>query len=137
MQTRIQQLFEEYEKAFAALDTKKNASFLADTFISAGPQGAIAQNKEEFMKMADQASEFYKSIRQSYAKILHLEETPISTEYSMVKTHWGVKFKKTGDRLIEFDVTYFVQLNLPEPRIIMFIAHQDEQQAMKELGLMA
>ena len=50
--------------------------------------------------------------------------------------HWGVTFKKTGDKLIEFDVTYFVQTTGPEPKINMFIAHQDEQQAMQELGLL-
>jgi 7-cyano-7-deazaguanine synthase in queuosine biosynthesis len=37
---------------------------------------------------------------------------------------------------IEFDVTYFVQKTGPEPKIIMFIAHQDEQKAMEEMGLL-
>lgn len=55
----------------------------------------------------------------------------------MIKVHWGVTFKKTGDRLIEFDVTYFVQKTGLEPKIIMFIAHQDEQKAMQELGLIS
>ena len=54
----------------------------------------------------------------------------------MVKVHWGVTFKKTGDKLIEFDVSYFVQKTGPEPKIIMFIAHQDEGKAMKELSLL-
>jgi hypothetical protein len=53
----------------------------------------------------------------------------------MVKVHWGIRFKKTSDRLVEFDVSYFVHKIIPEPRIIMFIAHQDEQQAMQDLGL--
>jgi hypothetical protein len=47
-----------------------------------------------------------------------------------------VTFRKTGGRLIEFDVTYFVQKTGPEPKIIMFIAHQDEQKAMEEMGLL-
>jgi hypothetical protein len=55
----------------------------------------------------------------------------------MVKVHFGVTFRKTKDRLIEFDVTYFVQKIGTEPRIIMFIAHQDEQKAMQELGLIS
>ncbi len=38
--------------------------------------------------------------------------------------------------MIEFDVSYLMQKTGPEPEIILFIAHQDEQQAMKELGLM-
>jgi hypothetical protein len=38
--------------------------------------------------------------------------------------------------LIEFDVSYLVQNTGQEPRIILFIAHQDEQKAMEELGLL-
>ena len=86
--------------------------------------------------MADNATAFYRSVGQTSARILRIEEVPISNEYSMVKTHWGVTFRKTGDRLIGFDVTYFVMKTGPEPRIIMFIAHQDEQKAMDELGLL-
>jgi hypothetical protein len=54
----------------------------------------------------------------------------------LVKVHWRARFRKAGDKLIEFDVSYLVQKTGPEPKIILFIAHQDEQQSMKELGLM-
>jgi hypothetical protein len=53
----------------------------------------------------------------------------------MVRVHWGVTFKKTGDNIIEFDVSYLVQKIGPEPKIILFVAHEDEEEAMKELGL--
>lgn len=131
----IKKLFAEYEQAFRALAIEKSAGFFADTFISAGPRGAIAQSKAEFLKLAHQAAAFYRKVGQTSAQILSADEIPISNEYSMVKVHWGVTFKKTGDKLIEFDVSYFVQKTVPEPKIIMFIAHQDEQQAMQELGL--
>ena len=118
-------LFAQYEKAFAALDVGKYAEFFADAFISAGPRGAIARSKAEFLKLSQQAADFYKSIGQTSARMLSTDEIPISNDYSIIKVHWGVTFKKTGDRLIEFDVTYFVQKTGPEPKIIMLIAHQD------------
>ncbi len=132
----IKKLFAEYEKAFNVLDVEKQVTFFAEHFISAGPRGNIAQGRDEFAKMASKAAEFYRSVGQTSAKILSQEEIPISNEYSMVRIHWGVTFKKTGNRLIEFDVTYFIQKTGPEPKIIMFIAHQDEEKAMKELGLL-
>lgn len=133
----IQKLFEAYEKAFRALDIEKNAEMFADTFISAGPRGAIAQSKAEFLQLAKQASEFYKSVGQEDAKLIWANETPISEQYSLVTVHWGAKFQKTGERWIEFDVSYLVQKTTPEPKILLFIAHQDEQQAMEELGLLS
>ncbi len=53
-----------------------------------------------------------------------------------MKLHWGAAFQRTGKRLIEFDVSYLVQKTEKEPKIILFIAHQDEQKAMQELGLL-
>jgi hypothetical protein len=55
----------------------------------------------------------------------------------MVKVHWGVTFLKTGDRMIEFDVSYLVQKTGPEPEILLFIAHQDEEEAMRKLGIVS
>ncbi len=107
----------------------------AEHFISAGPRGSIAQGRDEFARIASKASEFYRSVGQTSAKILSMDETAISREYSMVKVHGGVTFEKTGNKLVEFDVTYFIQKTGTEPKIIMFIAHQDEEKAMKELGL--
>ncbi len=132
----VKKLFAEYEKAFNALEVEKQVPFFAEHFISAGPRGSIAHGRDEFAKMASSAAEFYRSVGQTSAKILSMDETPISDEYSMVKVHWGVTFAKTGNKLIEFDVTYFIQKTGPEPKIIMFIAHQDEERAMKDLGLL-
>jgi hypothetical protein len=127
----VKRLFSEYEKAFSALDLQRSAEFFADSFISAGPKGTITQSKAEFLKEANKAIAFYRSIGQKSAKILSLDEVPITEQYSMVKAHWGVTFEKTGDKPIEFDVSYLVQKTGKEPKIILFIAHQDEQKAMQ------
>ena len=134
--TQIEKLFIEYERAFNDLDVKKSAEFFADTFISAGPKGTIAQNKKDFLKKADQASAFYRSVGQTSARIISKNIIPISDQYTMVTVHWGATFRKTGDKLIEFDVSYIVYQPEDEPSIILFIAHQDEQEAMKKLGLL-
>ena len=134
-QEKLEQLFKKYEKAFSKLEFEKIAELYPDTFISAGPKGTIAQNKNDFLNKAKQASEFYKSIGQSSAKILSKSELPISNDYTMVTVHWGVTFEKTGDKVIQFDVSYIVQETGKEPKIILFITHQDEEEAMKKLGL--
>lgn len=134
--SKLEKLFAAYEKAFNELDVKTNAAFFADTFISAGPRGIIAQSKKDFLQKAEQASAFYKMVGQTSAKVISRNTIPISNEYAMVTVHWGVTFKKTGDELIEFDVSYIVYQREDEPRIILFIAHQDEEQAMKKLGLL-
>ncbi len=136
LDSSVRKLFSEHEKAFNELDMKKSAEFFADSFISAGPNGTITNSKKEFLESGQKAAAFYRSVGQKSAKILSLDETPITDKYSLVKVHWGVTFEKTGDRLIEFDVSYLLQKIGAEPKIILFIAHQDEQKAMRELGLL-
>jgi hypothetical protein len=135
---RIKKLFSAYEKAFSDLDFRTSAEYFADTFMSAGPKGVIAQDKHEFVKLSAQASEFYKSVGQESARIMGMTEVLISREYSLITVHWGVKFKTKGDEPVEFDVSYLVQhIGAGEPKIILFVAHEDEEEAMKKLGLLA
>jgi hypothetical protein len=105
------------------------------TFYVCRPYRNHPRSKAEFQKEARVASEFYRSIGQTSAKILSLDEIPISEQYSLVSVHWSVTFRKTGDKPIEFNVSYVAQKTGPEPRIVLFIAHQDEQKAMEGLGL--
>lgn len=134
MDAAVNALLRDYEKAFDRLDAEGQASLFAETFISAGPKGTIAQSRDEFLTMARKAGDYYRSVGQTGAKILHMKETPISEAYTMVAVHWGVTFQKTGDKAIEFDVSYIIQTTGEQPKIIMFITHQDEDQAMKDLA---
>ena len=134
--TSVKRFFSEYEKAFNELDMRKSAEFFADSFISAGPNGTITTSKKDFLESGQKAVDFYRSVGQKSAKIFSLEESPITDQYSLVKVIWGVTFEKTGGKPIEFDVSYLLQKTGAKPKIILFIAHQDEQKAMKELGLL-
>lgn len=128
-------LFKDYETAFNKLDLKTISGFYSDAFISAGPKGINAQSKKDFQKKAKQAGEFYRSVGHNSAKIISKRIMPICNEYSMVVVRWGVTFEKTGDKLIEFDVSYIVYEKASDPQIILFISHQDEEEAMKKLAV--
>src|SRR6185503_12769982 len=103
---------------------------------SAGPKGMIAQSKSDFISKAGEAAAFYKSVGQTSAKILSMKEIPVSDYYSLVTVHWGVTFHKTGNKPVEFDVSYLIQHTDEEPKIILFISHEDEEEAMQKMGLL-
>lgn len=132
---QLDTLFKKYEEAFNRLDLRTITGFYADTFISAGPKGTISQSKKEFVEKAEQAASFYRSVGQKAARIVSKRVMPISNDYSMVVVRWGVIFERTGSRQIEFDVSYIIQETGGDPRIILFISHEDEEDAMKKLGL--
>ena len=118
MDEAVRTMFEQYAAAFSELDVGLQVTFFAESFISAGPRGSIALGREDFTRQAARAADFYHSVGQTEARILGLREFQISDKYSMVPVHWGARFKKTGPRWIEF------------------IAHQDEEKQMRELGLL-
>ena len=135
MDKRIEALFRDYGRSFSALEMRRIAGLYSEDFVAAGPKGVISQSREEFLKNADKAAEFYKSVGQVSAEIVSANETWFSENYVMVTIHWAAKFKSL-DKPVEFDVSYLVQLTDPAPKIILFISHEDEQEAMKKLGIL-
>ena len=132
---QLDTLFKEYETAFDKLDVKTISGYCADSFISAGPKGSITQSRKDYEKKAEQATKFYKSVGRNSAKIISKRVMPICNDYSMVVVRWGITFDKTGNKLIEFDTSYIIQEIGSEPKIILLISHEDEEAAMKKLGL--
>ena len=132
---QLDNLFKEYETAFDKLDLKKISGYCADNFISAGPKGLIAESRKEYEGKVEQAIQFYKTVGRNSARIISKRVMPISSEYSMVVVRWGVTFEKTGARLIEFDISYIIQETDIDPRIILLIAHEDEETTIKKLGV--
>ena len=132
---QLDTLFKQYETAFDKLDLKTISGYYADTFLSAGPNGIIAENKKEFEEKAEQAADFYRSVGQKSARIISKRIMPICDKYTMVVVRWGVIFEKTESKTIEFDVTYIVYETDDDPKVVFFISHEDEQEAMKKLGL--
>ena len=132
---QLDTLFKEYEAAFDKLDVKTISGYCAESFISAGPKGSITQSRKDYEKKAEQATKFYKSIGRNSAKIISKRVMPICNDYSMVVVRWGITFDKTGNKLIEFDTSYIIQEIGSEPKIILLISHEDEEEAMKKLAL--
>lgn len=135
MDQRLEKLFADYGKSFSALEMRRIAGLYAEQFVAAGPKGVISQGRDEFLDNADKAAEFYRSVGQEAATALATRETWFGEFYAMVTIHWGVRFRSLRD-LVEFDVSYLVQLTDETPRIILFISHEDEQETMQKLGLL-
>jgi hypothetical protein len=136
MDPRIERLFADYGKSFDALEMRRVAQLYAKDFVAAGPKGTISQSRDTFLANADKAAEFYRSVGQESAEMRSARETWFGDKYAMVTIHWAVRFK-TILQPVEFDVSYLVQLTDEKPQIILFISHEDEEEAMRKLGLLA
>jgi hypothetical protein len=135
MDARLEKLFDGYGKSFSALDMRRVANLYSKDFVAAGPKGVISQSREQFLANADKAAEFYRSVGQKSAEMKSAKENWFGDKYVMVTIHWAVTFESLP-KPAEFDVSYLVQLTDEEPKIILFISHEDEQETMQKLGLL-
>lgn len=132
---KLEKLFNQYEKAFDKLDLKTISELYAETVMTAGPRGTILSTKKEFNEKSEEAANFYRNIGHKSAEIISKQFVPISDQYTMVVVHWAVTFEGIADA-VEFDISYIIQEMHSEPKIVMFISHEDEEEVMKKLGLL-
>ncbi len=135
---KIKEFFQGVEQASNTLDLDLIDSQFADQFLFADPSGTRVIEKQKFLPALPKRQEFFKSLGHLSTKVLALEETPIDSQYTMVKVHFLMKFKKTSGEVAEanLDSTYILFMKGDEPRIVMQIEHEDLQQAMKDRRLL-
>jgi hypothetical protein len=133
----LRSFFDQYARANHDMNASTIAGFYADNFIAAGPKGSMVfQNDEKFLQWLNQLKEFNQQTGMGNMQIVNFQESAISEHYHMVTIEWGVTFPKTGDELITFKISYFVNVTAPMPGIIMYISHVDQEDYMREKGLL-
>jgi hypothetical protein len=81
---------------------------------------------------------FFKSIGHQSTKVLSLDEMRLDDQYTMVKAHFLMRFKKASGEIAEakVDSTYFLFMKGDSPKIIMHMEHEDVKEAMQARGLL-
>ena len=135
---RIKKFFEGVEQASNTLDLNLIDSQFADQFIFADPNGTRVVEKQKFLAFLPQRQEFFKSIGHQSTKVLSLDETQLDDQYTMVKAHFLMKFKKAQGQMVEtkIDSTYFLFMKGDSPKIVMHMEHEDVREAMQARGLL-
>ena len=135
---RIKMFFEGVEQASNTLDLDLIDSQFADQFIFADPNGTRVVEKQKFLAFLPQRRDFFKSLGHQSTKVLSLDETKLDDQYTMVKAHFLMKFKKPSGEIAEakVDSTYFLFMKGDSPKIVMHMEHEDLREAMQARGLL-
>src|SRR5690349_7747839 len=135
---KIKVFFEGVEQASNTLDLDLIDAQYADQFIFADPNGTRVVEKQKFIPALPKRREFFKPLGHQSTKVLSLEETPIDSQYTMVKAHFLMQFQKTPGQIVDakIDSTYILFMNGDLPKIVMHIEHEDLKEAMQARGLL-
>src|SRR5262245_33505605 len=136
----VRKFFEDYERSINASDSEGSPELIAsrysDSFMFAGPQGAQAVNKQDFLKALPKRQWFFKSIGLTSTTIQSLEETRLDDNYVMVKTSWNMRFEKEAGIVAEARATYILRQEESSLRIVFQLDHQDLMRTAQDLGLL-
>jgi hypothetical protein len=129
--------FREYAKISLGDEPEKLAAFYDEAFLVAGPAGSAAfQNNDDFLVWLRQVHDFNQTSGMTGMEVVGVADSPLSANYTLTTVEWGARFEKTGDELITFEITYILRTSGETPKIVGYISHEDQEEAMKERGLL-
>lgn len=136
-QATLVDFFEQYAATSMGAKPQDLAAFYDTSFLAAGPQGSAAfQNDEAFRGWLQQARDFNETSGMTGLEVVAVRETPVSREYVLASVRWGARFRKTGDELIEFGISYLLRLEGDSFKVAAYVSHEDQEAAMRERGLL-
>ncbi len=134
----IERFFRRYEEGANTFDPDLETSLFANDFLDCGPKGVIhVRNDEEFRRVIPERQEFMAGIGFQQAEITSLDETILTDSYSMVNAGWRMTLSEENKtNIAEFEILYFLYIQNNDPKVVMYISHDDEQETMEEMGLL-
>ena len=133
----IENFFEKYASVSMKSEPDLHAKLYADDFIAAGPSGsAVFKNDAQFLEWLKRIYDFNKKTGMESIRVISVHDNPISGQYSLASVKWGAKYKKTGEELIHFEITYLLRFFQNQIKILAYISHEDQERVMKKRGIL-
>jgi MFS family permease len=63
-------------------------------------------------------------------------EVTLSPIHALATVRWGARFAKTGERTIEFEISYLLEKADGDWKILSYISRSDQNEEMKKEGLL-
>lgn len=132
----LERFFSRYAELSRDLQPEALASLYAATFIVGGPEGSHAfTNDARFIEWLRQVADFNRQHGMRALTAVSIHEVTLSPPHTLATVTWGARFQKTGERLIEFEISYLLEQAENEWRILSYISRSDQNADMAKEGL--
>jgi hypothetical protein len=134
----VSEFFDEYARATDSSDLAFFESAYGDTFMFAGPTGAQAVSRADFLKVLPKRQGFFKTVGLVSSTIHSLEETRLDDHYLMVEACWSMRFKKDREHSVvdRNSATYILRRHEGFLQIVFQLDHQDLAARAQDRGLL-
>jgi hypothetical protein len=133
----LEQFFRRYAELSMGPQPEALAKLYASTFIVGGPAGSQAfANDGQFLAWLGQVAVFNREKGMRKLTVVSIERVELSAIHTLASVIWGARFEKTGDRTIEFSISYLLEKSEGDWRILSYISRTDQNAAMAKEGLL-
>jgi len=133
----IRQFFSAFEHTGSPIESSSPVSQFADTFLVAGPDGAMAIKASDFALALPKRRKMFDEWGCRSTKLESVAVTELDSRYAMAETTWRMTFVH-GDRQSSDVVvrsTYILDTK-DEMKILFYLAHQDITAVLRERGIL-
>jgi hypothetical protein len=133
----LDQFFSRYAARSMSPQPETLAAMYAATFIVGGPEGSHAfTNDTRFLEWLRQVADFNRRHGMRALIAVSIRDVTLSPLHTLATVIWGARFEKTGDRVIEFEISYLLERVEDEWRILSYISRSDQNAEMAKEGLL-
>lgn len=132
----IENFFERYANTALHGIPSELAEFYGRNFVVVGPKESMAYaNDEKFLTWLENVQNFNNQTRLEKMFLRKVRSNMVGKHTIQATVTWGVIYRKTGNKIIEFDIHYILEKFHDEMKIILYVSDDDQEQLMKELGI--
>jgi len=138
-ETAVDRFFASFQHASGADDIPSMVSHFSETFLAAGAQGTQCVRSAEFAMALPKRKELFARLGAKPATLVSLQHSPLDGRYALARATWRFEFQAAGDvekNEVLVDSTYLIDIGTPEPKIVLYLSHQDIMQILRDRGIL-
>ncbi|HYK36322.1 hypothetical protein [Alloacidobacterium sp.] len=101
----------------------------AETIMVAGTEGVNVVRASDFASVLPKRKKLFDEMGCRTSELISMKETAINTRYRLIDTQWRMLFAdRTGaceERDVLADSTFVIDIGGDDPKIILYMPHQD------------
>jgi hypothetical protein len=133
----VEQFFTRYAALSLGDDDRAIAAMYAPSFFVAGPTGSTTfANDARFLEWLAHVRAFNRQHGMRALSPAAVQKTVLSPLHVLAQVRWSAWFERTGDRAIEFEIAYLIELAGETWRVLGYVSARDQEEEMRVLGLL-
>jgi hypothetical protein len=133
----LTRFFADYAARSHSDEPERLADMYAETFIVGGPRGTQAfTNDSRFREWLRHVRSANQQHGLRAVEVVALREVSLSARHTLATVTWSARFVKTGERRIDFEISYLLEQTEASWKILSYISQRDEEEEQQRLGLL-